>query len=160
MSYIILGFMIQLSSKDPNSRCYLDKAASERALLLKGPDSADWGILIGGWTGFKQGQKGIPGVPGDRNSKRKGQKGVKGSPGNPGFLYCRFYNLKAYEGTESIHCTHALRNEFKFTIPGQFTLLFQLFKACHLFCTFFKNSALFAWSSYYRFLRKNCRWMK
>ena len=116
--------MFQLSTKDANNRCFLDKAASERALLLKGPHGGDWGILIGGWAGFKQGQKGIPGVPGDRNSKRKGQKGVKGSPGNPGNLYCRFYSLKNFEGSsEVIHCVHASRNEFKFTIPGTYSLI-------------------------------------
>ena len=129
----------QLSTKDANSRCFLDKDAGERALLLKGPNGGDWGILIGGWTGFKQGQRGIPGVPGDRGSKRRGKRGVKGSPGNPGYLYCRFYNLNNFDGSsEVIHCLYAARNEFKFTIPGRIVFL-SFFNSQKIRIQFFHN---------------------
>ena len=102
-----------------NAKCFLDKDAGERALLLKGPNGGDWGILIGRWTGFRRGQKGVPGVPGDRSAQRKGTKGIRGTPGNPGFLTCRFYDLKNYEGlSDVIRCIHATRSDFKFTVSG------------------------------------------
>ena len=115
----------QLSTKDPNLRCCLNKDAGERALLLKGPNGGDWGILIGGWTGIKQGKRGIPGVPGDRGSKRRGKRGVKGSPGNPGYLYCRFYNLKNFDGSsEVIFSLNAARTGFQFFFPGRIVFVF------------------------------------
>ena len=48
-----------------------DWDAGERAMIIKGDGGADWAIVIGRWTGLRQGVtgrlsfKGIPGSPGE-----------------------------------------------------------------------------------------------